>query len=278
MAKATDKQRKHPVVPKKTKSKPNKRNIDDLTESNTVQTKKIKIVNIEKHIDETKLNNENNDKNKENGSIDNEQTFKIDIDGNKTNEDDIDDMKTDSEDEKSNDDDTENSTKDSKSNKIVPLIQARPQINALNSSEPIFEPQPQDANEASKLTIGYCETLVGFNATGKKNMLDNLSETEISILRSWVRKEGFRMIKFLSPSNLGIHSPIMTKMYAHLSIFDEKVKMKKYTGLRYLLQRQLNSKRNYCIANIVSQMKGMKIIWIFIFITLYCLLTIFVKN
>ena len=101
MAKATDKQRKHPVVPKKTKSKTNKRNIDELTEANTVQTKKIKIVNIEKRIDETKLNNEDNDVNKENGSTDNKQTFKIDIDGNKTNEDDIDDMKTDSEDEKS---------------------------------------------------------------------------------------------------------------------------------------------------------------------------------
>lgn len=263
MAKTTDKQRKHPVVPKKNKSKTNKRNIDEPTEDSTVHvtesnTKKIKIVNIEKRIDETKLNNEDNDENKENGSTDNELTFKIGQEGIKTNDNNIDDMKTDSEDENS-DDDIENSIQISKSNKIVPLFQAKPQINDFISSEELLEQQPQDANEANMLTTGYCETLVGFNATGKKNMLENLSETEISILRGWVRKEGFRMIKFLSASNLGIHSSIMTKMYAHLNIFDESVKMKKYTGLRYLLQRQLNSKRNYCIANIVSQMKGTNI-------------------
>ena len=54
-----------------------------------------------------------------------------------------------------------------------------------------------------------------------------------------------------------MNSAIMTKMYAHISITDDSVKMKKYPGVRYLLQRQLNSKRNYCIGTIVSQMKGM---------------------
>lgn len=137
------------------------------------------------------------------------------------------------------------------------MFQPKSQVNDFNSSELSFEQLPEDANEADMHTTGYCETVVGFNSIGKKNMLENLSETEITVLRGWVRKEGFRMIKFLSPVNLGIDSSIMTKMFAHLSITDDSVKMKKYTGVRYLLQRQLNSKRNYCIAAIVSQMKGM---------------------
>jgi hypothetical protein len=33
-------------------------------------------------------------------------------------------------------------------------------------------------------------------------------------------------------------------------------KIKKHSGVRYVLQRQLNSKRNYCIEKIVKQMKG----------------------
>ena len=295
MAKATDKQKKKPILQKNNKSKTKKRNNEESTETAKLddiekKPKKIKINIINKSIDETKSNKIDNDKNKEYGSTDNEEESN---DGNNINNNISDDLKTDSEDEKSDDDETENSTnkdstsnkifpeisinKDSTSNKIVPMFQARPHVYDFHINEPIVEQMPEDANEASSMhttryceqipedaneassmpTTGYCETVLGFNRKGKKNMLDNLSETEITVLRGWVRKEGFRMIKFLSSSSLNMHSSIMTKMYAHMGITDDNVKMKKYSGVRYLLQRQLNSKRNYCIGIIVSQMKGM---------------------
>jgi hypothetical protein len=259
MAKKTDKQRRQPVISKNNKSKTKKRNINESTESTTVNdtensSKKNKINNIEKSLDETKPNKNDNDKNIESDSTDDEEK---NYDDKNINDNVIDDMKTDSEDEKSDDEESVNSKKDSKSNKIVPLYQERPQVNDSDFFEPIVEQLPEDANEASLFTSGYCETVVGFSSAGKKNMLENLSDTEISILRGWVRKEVFRMIKFLSPANLGIDSSIMTKLYTHISVYDDSVKMKKYSGVRYLLQRQLNSKRNYCIATIVSQMKGM---------------------
>lgn len=259
MAKKTDKPRRQPVTSKTKKSKTKKRNIDESTEITTVNvteksSKKIIISNTEKSLDETKPNENDNDKNIANDSTDDEEKS---YDGKNINDNVIDDMKTDSEDEKSDDEESVNSKKISKSNIIVPLYQERPQVNDFNYSEPIFEQLPEDANEASLHTSGYCETVVGFDSAGKKNMLENLSETEISILRGWVRKEGFRMIKFLGAANLGVDSSIMTKLYTHISVYDANVKMKKYSGVRYLLQRQLNSKRNYCIATIVSQMKGM---------------------
>lgn len=253
MAKATDKQKKNPILQKNNKSKTNKRNNEESTLVDDIEknSKKIKISIINKSIDKN-----DNDENKENGSTDSEEKSN---DGKNITSKIIDDLKTDSEAEKSDDDETENSTnKDVTSNKIVPMFQARPQVNDFDSNDPIFEQLPEDANEASSMHItGYCETLVGFDSTGKKNMLENLSATEIPVLRGWVRKEGFRMLKFLSSANLSMNSSIMTKMYAHIGITDESVKIKKYTGLRYLLQRQLNSKRNYCIATIASQMKGM---------------------
>ena len=194
MAKATDKQKKHPVIPKTNKSKTKKRNIEESTEAATLndiekKTKKIKVNIINKSIDENKSNTIDNDKNKDNGSTDSEEKSN---DGNKINDNISDDLKTDSEEEKSDDEETENSNIDSTSNKIVPLFQAKPQVHDSNSTEPIFEQLPEDANEASMMhTNGYCETLVGFNAKGKNNMLENLSETEIKVLCGWVRKEGF---------------------------------------------------------------------------------------
>jgi hypothetical protein len=91
---------------------------------------------------------------------------------------------------------------------------------------------------------------------GKKNMLSELTAQEIIVLRGYVRKDVFRMIKFLSDDKLRMNSTIMNQLYEQISVTDDKEKIRKHVGVRYLLQRQLNSKRNYCTEKIVKQMKG----------------------
>ena len=109
----------------------------------------------------------------------------------------------------------------------------------------------------SSFTKTYCETVVGFDSKGKKNMLENINEQELLVLQSYVCKNTFRLIKFLSNEKLSMNSTIMNSLYEQISITDNKVKEEKYLGVRYVLQRQLNSKRNYCIEKIVKQLKCM---------------------
>ena len=93
----------------------------------------------------------------------------------------------------------------------------------------------------------YCETLVGYNRAGKKDMLDNITDQEKLVLRSYVRKEIYRKIKLLSSEQLSMNITIMNKLYKQIGANSDEAKGRKFVGVRYILQRQLNQKLSYCI-------------------------------
>jgi hypothetical protein len=239
--KSSDKQKKH-VIQKNIKPKPKKRNNEDVNDNTSEvnnNNKKNKENTIEISVDEANSKKLDNDENNENGSSDNDKG-ENDADVSNNTEDD---MKTDDEEITDDDDEDKSENETTKSTQIVPMLQSRAQ--SIHS-----------VKETVLHTVGYCETVVGFNSAGKKDMLKHITDSEKIVLRGYVRKEIFRMIKFLSAEKLSIDGTIMTLLYNQITVSTDAEKIKKHSGVRYVLQRQLNSKRNYCIEKIVKQMKG----------------------
>jgi hypothetical protein len=87
-------------------------------------------------------------------------------------------------------------------------------------------------------------------------MKTNLTESEIQSLRYFVRNTIFNRIKFVPSPQLGIESGIFQKMFEHIKVNDDNLKQTKFVGVKYLLQRQMNSKRNYCTEKICKEIKG----------------------
>jgi hypothetical protein len=256
IAKTTVGQKRLPVS-KKNQTRLNKRNNDEINdnpENLNDNKKKSKENIINASTDEQKSKtldiaiNASNDKIDEDSKIEdfnNDNLEKSDSDESSKKGDDDEDNTIIS------DDDLEERKK--KSYKIVPNLQPRKLVDdQMNTYEPasIVAEVEQDVNT-------YCETVVGFNKAVKKNMMENITEQEKIVLCSYVRKELFRKIKFVGSEQLSMNSSIMTKLYEQINTTSDDAKMKKYLGVRYILQRQLNQKRSYCIEKIIKQMKCM---------------------
>lgn len=256
MAKTTIGQKRLPVT-KKNQTRLNKRNNEEINDNpNNLNDNKKKskenIINASTAEQSSKTLD--NDENATNGIIDEDSKVEDVNNGNiEKSDSDESSKKGDDDEDKTilSDDDLEDEK--NTSIKIVPNLQPRKfDVDQINTNEPasIVAEVEQDANT-------YCETLVGFNKAGKKDMLENITDKEKIVLRSYVRKELFRRIKFLSAEQLSMNSSIMIKLYEQINATSDDAKIKKYLGVRYILQRQLNQKRSYCIEKIIKQMKCM---------------------
>lgn len=119
---------------------------------------------------------------------------------------------------------------------------------------------PVNETEISMKINTHVETLSGFTSKGKQAMVDSiLTSPQQMLLRGMVRTKIFRMLKFIGPDKLAMNSTIMEHLYSNIHVTDHNEKCQLHDALRYILQRQLNSKRDYCISKMVNQMKGMNL-------------------
>lgn len=117
-----------------------------------------------------------------------------------------------------------------------------------------------NVTEVSMKINTHVETISGFTSKGKQAMVDSLlSSPQQMLLRGVVKSKIFRMLKFIGPDKLVMNSTIMEHLYSNIHVTDHNEKCRLHEALRYILQRQLNSKRDYCISKMVNQMKGMNL-------------------
>ena len=243
---------------KKNQTRLNKRNNDEINdnpENLNDNKKKSKENIINASTDEQKSKTLDIAENATNGKIDEDSKIE-DFNNENLEKSDSDESSKKGDDDEDNtiisDDDLEERKKTS--NKIIPNLQPRKLVD--DKMNTYYEPASIVAEVEQDLNT-YCETVVGFNKAGKKNYMENITEKEKIVLCSYVRKELFRRIKFISSEHLSMNSSIMTKLYEQINATNDDSKIKKYLGVRYILQRQLNQKRSYCIEKIIKQMKCM---------------------
>jgi hypothetical protein len=121
-----------------------------------------------------------------------------------------------------------------------------------------------DANLSSEITstqkVDQSELLVEpkeVQLTGKEEMIKYVTDKEKNALRLYVRNVIFQKIKFLGQEKLGENSSIIDELFQQLHISDKETKNRKFMGVRYILQRQLNAKRSYCTNKIMNACLGM---------------------
>ena len=88
----------------------------------------------------------------------------------------------------------------------------------------------------------------------------NNEDTKVSqhikaLLINAIRTVVFRKIKFLNQQKLGQESKIFQLLYEKAGICKAD-QIKKYENIRFLVQRQMNSKRNYCTDQIMAKARG----------------------
>ena len=75
----------------------------------------------------------------------------------------------------------------------------------------------------------------------------------------------FRRIKFLTNEKLGRESSVCQLLFhTTLGITNPVEQVAKYENVRQLIQRQMNSKRNYCTDQITAKARGTQIIFFLI--------------
>ena len=77
-----------------------------------------------------------------------------------------------------------------------------------------------------------------------------------ALLITNIRTTLFRKIKFLSNDKLGRESSIFQLLFQTTGITNPVEQMAKYESIRQLIQRQMNSKRNYCTDQIMVKARG----------------------
>ena len=91
--------------------------------------------------------------------------------------------------------------------------------------------------------------LEGYDSKGKEAMLATLTDAEQRLISEHVRNHIFLRIKFLSLDKLGNDSSIIEKLFNHIQVTNENDKKHKFLGVRFLLQRQMNSTKLCCRKN-----------------------------
>jgi hypothetical protein len=76
------------------------------------------------------------------------------------------------------------------------------------------------------------------------------------MLNNMIRTQIFRRIKFLTNEKLSLESSIFKRLFATTGCNSKHEQQSKYEAMRSLVQRQMNSKRNYCTDQILAKAKG----------------------
>lgn len=71
-----------------------------------------------------------------------------------------------------------------------------------------------------------------------------------------IRTQIFRRIKFLTNEKLSLESNIFKSLFNLTGYHEREEQLAKYEPLRGLVQRQMNSKRNYCTDQILAKARG----------------------
>jgi hypothetical protein len=85
-----------------------------------------------------------------------------------------------------------------------------------------------------------------------------LHQTLKAMLINAIRTSVFRRIKFLTNEKLGIESSVFQCLYQTTGLKNKLDQQAKYESIRTLIQRQMNSKRNYCTDQIMAKARGKK--------------------
>jgi hypothetical protein len=86
-----------------------------------------------------------------------------------------------------------------------------------------------------------------------------------ALLITNIRTTLFRRIKFLTNEKLGRESSICQMLFQTTGITNPVEQIAKYESIRQLIQRQMNSKRNYCTDQIMAKARGTPISYYFSF-------------
>ena len=105
--------------------------------------------------------------------------------------------------------------------------------------------QPSLTNNVSKKMLAEVD-----NENSKK-----VNQHIKALLINAIRTVVFRKIKFLNQQKLGQESNIFKLLYEKAGICRAD-QFKKYGNIRFLVQRQMNSKRNYCTDQIMAKARG----------------------
>ena len=81
-----------------------------------------------------------------------------------------------------------------------------------------------------------------------------------ALLINTIRTTVFRRIKFLTNEKLGLESSVFQLLFRTAGLYDKLDQHGKYESVRTLVQRQMNSKRNYCTDQIMAKARGKHII------------------
>lgn len=84
-----------------------------------------------------------------------------------------------------------------------------------------------------------------------------------ALLITNIRTTLFRRIKFLTNEKLGRESSVCQLLFHATGITNPVEQVAKYENVRQLIQRQMNSKRNYCTDQIMAKARGTQIIFFF---------------
>lgn len=77
-----------------------------------------------------------------------------------------------------------------------------------------------------------------------------------AMITNTIRTQIFRRIKFLNYEKLSLESNIFKLLFHTTGYHDKHEQQIKYEPLRELVQRQMNSKRNYCTDQILAKARG----------------------
>ena len=113
-------------------------------------------------------------------------------------------------------------------------------------SSKVQEPTQPLTNNVSK-TMLVAET----DNENSKKVNQHIKALLINAIRTVV----FRKIKFLNQQKLGQESNIFQLLYEKAGI-SKTDQFQKYENIRFLVQRQMNSKRNYCTDQIMAKARG----------------------
>ena len=138
--------------------------------------------------------------------------------------------------------------------KLIPDNIESSQGNYNMSDDQLTHSQPYDSS-----TMLYMQSM-------RNDPNKQLPQTFKAILINIIRTKVFRKIKFLTNDKLGLDSSVFNLLYMTTGLNKQTERVAKYDSIRRLIQRQMNSKRNYCTDQIMAKARGMHIINFFGFV------------
>jgi hypothetical protein len=140
-----------------------------------------------------------------------------------------------------------NKIKTEQSNKYPDNIQSYNNANGLRVEHINAANQP-----LSTVSIMNHLLVKTFNDEGNHGLPSNIKAMLISAIRTQI----FRKIKFLTNEKLSKDSSVFQEIFKAIGFHNQDEQNVKYETIRFLVQRQMNSKRNYCTDQIMAKARG----------------------